>query len=79
MIDDDVLAQLAAVKAGHEAMADGTWRCPGCGLSYDEIPEGHSWTYVVSGSCSDPVPVSIAEFLAFGRDQFNAMMEGGER
>lgn len=77
-MDDDVMAQLSAVEAGHEAMADGTWRCPGCSLPYDEIPEGHCWTYAAGGSCSDPAPVSVAEFLTFGQARFNAMMEGGE-
>lgn len=48
----DILAQIAAIEAGHVAMADGTWRCPGCGRPYDEIPVGHSWTYGNGGSCS---------------------------
>ena len=59
----DVLTQVAAVEQGHREQGAGTWRCPGCGLPYDEIPVGHAWTYGAGGSCSDPTPVSPADFL----------------
>lgn len=61
---DDVYEQLTAqlaARAANEASND--WRCPGCGLTWDEIPLGHYWTYAGDGNCGTTKPVSPAEFL----------------
>lgn len=38
------------------------WRCPGCGLPYEELPLGHSWTLGTT-DCGVTTPVGPAEFM----------------
>lgn len=45
------------------------WACPGCGVSFREVPVGHSWAIPMTGgpwTCSDPVKAApVAELRLY--------------
>lgn len=62
---DGLMSQVAAIRRAEWQRAEGTWRCPGCGRPYEELPVGHHWTCADGGSCGTvSLPVSPEEFMA---------------